>query len=124
MKRNLRCCFICVNALLAIYDFNEIQLNKESLSKRKLGVWKYREFLPQIDERNIISIGEGGTFLHKCEKLAEKLGLKLLYVKNETTNPTGSFLDGRATVEISWAKNNRSKFNFLRKLFQETLLSR
>jgi threonine synthase len=105
MDKHLKTCLKCGGIVLANYNIEVIQekLNKEALSKRRFGVWKYRELLPPIKENNIISLGEGGTFLHKCEKLAEKLGLKLLYVKNETTNPTGSFLDRGSTIEVSRA---------------------
>ncbi|MEM2576604.1 MAG: threonine synthase [Candidatus Bathyarchaeia archaeon] len=104
MNKNLIACLNCGDILLAVYNIENIQerLSKEELSKRKFGVWKYHELLPPIKENNIISLGEGGTFLHKCEKLSSKLGLKL-YVKNETTNPTGSFLDRGSTVEVSRA---------------------
>ena len=105
LDKNLNVCINCKGILLAFYDIEKIKekINKEELSKRRLSVWKYRELLPSIKESNIISLGEGGTFLHKCEKLASKLGLKLLYVKNETTNPTGSFLDRGSTIEVSHA---------------------
>ncbi len=105
INKNLNSCLKCGGILLATYNIEALkeELNKEELSKRKLGVWKYRELLPPIKETNIVSLGEGGTFLHKCEKLSSKLGLKLLYVKNETTNPTGSFLDRGSTIEVSRA---------------------
>lgn len=102
---HLKTCLKCGGILLANYNIEEVKekLSREELSKRRLSVWKYQELLPPIKENNIVSLGEGGTFLHKCEKLAEKLGLKHLYVKNETTNPTGSFLDRGSTIEVSRA---------------------
>jgi threonine synthase len=59
---------------------------------------------------NIISLGEGGTHLHKCDRLAQKLGLTNLYLKDETTNPTGAFIDRGTSVEVSKAKELRFQF--------------
>ena len=76
-------------------------------TKRPLGVWKYREILPVDDDRFITSLYEGGTGLHRCEKLGRELGLNNLYVKNEGENPTGSFKDRGMTVAISKARELR-----------------
>jgi threonine synthase len=67
-------------------------------------VWKYRELLPIEREESIITLAEGGTGLHRCQRLGRKLGLRKLYVKNEGENPTGSFKDRGMTVAISKAK--------------------
>ncbi len=64
-------------------------------------VWKYRELLPVDNDRFITSLSEGGTGLHRCQRLGRKIGLKRLYVKNEGENPTGSFKDRGMTVAIS-----------------------
>jgi threonine synthase len=77
---------------------------KPSWDRRHLSVWKYRELLPIEKEESIISLAEGGTGLHRCQRLGRKLGLRKLYVKNEGENPTGSFKDRGMTVAISKAK--------------------
>jgi threonine synthase len=56
-----------------------------------------------MDNSNIISLGEGGTRLHKCDKLSKILGVNNLYAKDETSNPTGTFKDRPASVGISKA---------------------
>jgi threonine synthase len=85
------------------YDVIREALDKHEVKSRGPGVWKYFELLPLTKKSNIISLGEGGTFLQKCERLAKTLGLRKLYVKNETTNPTGSFIDRGMTVLVSRA---------------------
>jgi len=50
-----------------------------------------------------VDLGAGYTILHKCEGLARALGLKTLYVKDDTVNPTYSFKDRPATVAVSKA---------------------
>ncbi len=71
---------------------------------RPLSVWKYRELLPINDDRFIITLAEGSTGLHHCQRLGRELGLKKLYVKNEGENPTGSFKDRGMTVALSKAR--------------------
>jgi threonine synthase len=78
-------------------------LEKTAFERRGPGVWKYLELLPVHTTSNIVSLGEGGTFLQKCDGLAKALGMRELYVKNETTNPTGSFIDRGMTVLVSKA---------------------
>ncbi|MDJ0270529.1 MAG: threonine synthase [Aigarchaeota archaeon] len=67
------------------------------------GVWRFWKMLPPIADNFRISLGEGGTFLHRAERLATQLGLRHLYLKNETTNPSGSFVDRGIAIEISKA---------------------
>jgi len=87
------------------YDYSELaeRLNKKMLINRAPSVWKYREFLPVKRKRNIITLSEGGTHLLKADNLAKKIGLRSLYLKDETRNPTGSFKDRSMTVGVSKA---------------------
>jgi len=61
--------------------------------------WRYKTLLPPV--QNAISLREGGTLLHKAERLAESIGLKELYLKDETRNPTNSFRDRAAALLTS-----------------------
>lgn len=70
------------------------------------GVWRFRRFIPPLDVRFRISLGEGGTFLHRAERLGRLLGFNELYLKNESTNPSGSFADRGMAVEVSYALSN------------------
>ena len=49
----------------------------------------------------MVSLGEGGTPLHKAERLAKTIGLKDLYLKDETRNPTNSYRDRAAALLTS-----------------------
>ncbi len=88
-----------------VYDYDKIgeKLNKDTLEGRKLSLWKYKEFMPISDESKIVSLQEGGTPLIKSENLSREIGIKNLYMKNETVNPTFSFKDRAFTVIISRA---------------------
>lgn len=72
---------------------------------RQRGMWKYRDMLPVMSPKGILSLGEGNTNLLKSESLAHILGLRKLFIKDETTNPSGSFLDRGMAVEISRARS-------------------
>jgi threonine synthase len=61
--------------------------------------WRYRPLLPEV--KALVSMGEGGTPLHRAERLAEILGLRTLYLKDETRNPTNSFRDRCAALMVS-----------------------
>jgi threonine synthase len=50
-----------------------------------------------------VTLGEGDTGLHACERLGRELGIPRLFVKNEGENPTGSFKDRGMTVGIALA---------------------
>jgi threonine synthase len=64
-----------------------------------LGFWRYKQMLPPV--QHTVSLGEGGTPLHKAERLAKSLGLKELYLKDETRNPTNSYRDRAAALLTS-----------------------
>jgi len=66
-------------------------------------LWRYFELLPIEDKDNIVSLEEGFTPLRRCERLGETLGLRRLYVKDDTVNPTYSFKDRPASVGVSKA---------------------
>ncbi|MGZ5175431.1 MAG: pyridoxal-phosphate dependent enzyme, partial [Burkholderiales bacterium] len=52
------------------------------------------------DAKHVISLNEGFTPLLQTARLARKLGLKTLSVKDEGRNPTGTFKDRGTSVAI------------------------
>ena len=89
----------------------EYQIDYESLKKKafhgKFNFWRYRKFLPET--RNIATLGEGGTPLHKAERLADHLKIGEVYLKDETRNPTNSFRDRSAALMVSNALDMKSQ---------------
>lgn len=96
-------CEKCFGPLEVVYDFDSIELDRTSLKNRSLSLWRYSELLPVENNSKIVDLGAGFTPLRNCERLAEKLGMKKLYVKDDTVNPTGSFKDRPATVAVTKA---------------------
>jgi len=67
--------------------------------------WDYSFALPQIKKDFIVTLGEGGTPCRESKKLGEILGIKRLFFKDETQNPTNSFKDRAAALLISHARS-------------------
>jgi len=66
-------------------------------------MWNYWELLPVVAGSRVVSLIEAVTTLHRCDRMAERLGVEELYVKFEGENPTGSFKDRGMTVGVSKA---------------------
>ncbi|UCH70423.1 MAG: threonine synthase [Candidatus Bathyarchaeota archaeon] len=93
------------------YDYEALRtsVSKELFASRPFNLLRYRELLG-FDGENVITLGEGGTSLIKCGKLAEKFGLNNLWLKNETQNPTHSFKDRESVLAINKALEFRKKY--------------
>jgi threonine synthase len=87
------------------YDYASMatKISRGILENRRGGLWKYRELLPIENQENIVSLGEVQTPLIQCKNLGKILGLRNLYVKDETKSPTASFKDRPMTVGVSKA---------------------
>lgn len=87
-------CPICGGLCIIKYERIEIPTNE------KRNIWRYIEGLPIRDER-IVSLEEGFTPLISANKIGKRLGLKNLYIKDETRNPMGAFIDRGMSVEVT-----------------------
>lgn len=96
----------CGSPLVVRYHLQRIKqaVRKTSLKRRAPTLWRYREFLPLSNDRNIVSLGEGFTPLIDAKELARDLKLKKLWIKDESRNPTGSFKDRGLCLAVSMAK--------------------
>ncbi len=92
----------CALPLLAAYRLSG-SLPKEELPRRPASMWRYRELLPVLSDRHIITLGEGFTPLLSLQRLAGRYGLQQLLLKDEGQNPTGSFKARGLSVAISKA---------------------
>ena len=96
-------CDECFGPLEVKYDLASIKVTRETFAGRAKNLWRYFELLPLGEKSRIVDLGAGYTPLHKAERLAKRLGLKNLYIKNDTVNPTFSFKDRPASVAVSKA---------------------
>jgi threonine synthase len=98
-------CTECGKPLLVRYDLERAaqSLTKESLTGRRADLWRYREVLPVERDENIVSLGEGWTPLLSAPKLARRVGLRELFIKDESQNPTQSFKARGMAAAVSMA---------------------
>src|SRR5437868_14660389 len=76
---------------------------------RMSGVWSKKEVvLPELSEKNLVSLGEGNSPLIKSERFAKHLGVEEIYIKQCGTSHTGSFKDLGMTVLASMVNQIRS----------------
>lgn len=88
------------------YHLDKIRaaITPEIIAKRPPTLWRYRELLPLPLDAEPVTLGEGMTPLLPCPRLGEQLGLKHLWVKDESQLPTGSFKSRGQTTCVSLAK--------------------
>jgi threonine synthase len=67
-------------------------------------IWRWFDFFPVEKRSSIVSLGEGYTPLLQAKRLAERLGIPRLYLKNDTILPSGSLKDRSNSVGISKAR--------------------
>lgn len=99
-------CSDCQSTLLALYDLDSARqhVDREEISRRPKGMWRWHEILPILDAKDHVTLGEGDTALLPLDNLGKSLGLHHLYVKEESSNPTGSFKARGLSAAISKAK--------------------
>lgn len=101
----LHVCETCFGPLEVVYDYDNIRqrLTRELIQSRPPSIWRYRELLP-VSEEPQIGLYSGFTPLVKADRLAAHLGVKELYVKDDSVNhPTFSYKDRVVAVAISKA---------------------
>src|SRR2546422_330994 len=84
-------CSACGMPLLAQYDLAAARatLRREDMAGRSPDMWRWREVMPGPGRYQ--PLGEGFTPLLPARRLAKRYGLRHLYIKDESINPTGSF---------------------------------
>lgn len=105
-KEAIHICEFDFGPLEAAYDYDAIRssISRERITSRPQTMWRYREFLP-IDGAPTVGAQVGFTPLVKADRLAAALGVKELYIKNDTVNyPTLSFKDRVVSVALSRAR--------------------
>lgn len=104
-KEAIHICEFDFGPLEAAYDYDAISksISREVILSRPQSMWRYRELLP-IDGAPTVGLQVGYTPLVKADRLASRLGVSELYIKNDTVNyPTLSFKDRVVSVALSRA---------------------
>ena len=92
--------------LEVVYDYDRIKqtLTAAAIQSRANSMWRYRELLPVANDPTV-GLQVGFTPLVKADRLARRLGIRELWIKNDTVNyPSLSFKDRVVSVALSRAK--------------------
>jgi threonine synthase len=105
-------CDLCFGPLDVRYDYAEVsrRVSRASIDAGPASMWRYKDLLPvDLDadgDEGPVTLGEGFTPLVHAPNLGAELGLRNLYIKNDTMNPTNSFKDRVVSVAASWARRH------------------
>jgi threonine synthase len=97
-------CENCFGPLEVVYDYSGLEPAeaKRRIQAGSQGIWRYADFLP-FDGRPGDPLEPGLTPLVKADRLAERLGIGELWIKNDAANPTHSFKDRVVAVAVAKA---------------------
>ncbi|OQY99359.1 MAG: threonine synthase [Candidatus Brocadia sp. UTAMX2] len=105
-KEPLHVCSFCFGPLEVDYDYEGIKkvLTRKLIESRGKTMWRYQELLP-VDGEPTVGAQVGFTPLVRANNLAKVLGVRELYVKNDSVNyPTFSFKDRVVSTALTKAK--------------------
>ncbi len=98
-------CENCFGPLEVDYDLDAARrsVTRASIERGPTSMWRYEALLPDPGVEPI-DLGAGWTPLRRSTRLAEVLGVRELWLKDDTRNPTGSFKDRVVSVAMSSAR--------------------
>jgi threonine synthase len=97
-------CELCFGPLEVAYDYAVIGglLSREVIERGPRTLWRYRALLP-IEGERVVDTHTGFTPLVRADNLGRALGLRNVWVKNDTVNPTFSFKDRPVSIATTRA---------------------
>ncbi len=92
-------CELCFGPLEVAYDYDIVRasVSRASIAAGPRSLWRYRALLP-IEGERVVDTQAGFTPLIPAANLGRVLGLKNLWIKNDTVNPTFSFKDRPVSI--------------------------
>ena len=98
-------CDYCFGPLEVSYDLERAKgvVTRDSIESGPNSMWRYGALLPDPGDEPV-DLGAGWTPLRRATRLAEELGVRELWLKDDTRNPTGSFKDRVVSVALSSAR--------------------
>ena len=100
-------CRACAGLLELTYDTARL-VHDGRVLLAGTGLWRYAAVLPIADPSHRVTLGEGGSPLLDCPRLARELGVRRLLVKYEGSGPTGTVKDRSSATAVAAAL----QFNF------------
>ncbi|HEV7664886.1 MAG TPA: pyridoxal-phosphate dependent enzyme, partial [Chloroflexota bacterium] len=98
-------CEMCFGPLEVAYDYDVVaaEVSRESIERGPRTLWRYKSLLP-IEGDRLVDSHAGFTPLVRAEQLGRALGLRNLWLKNDTVNPTYSFKDRPVSIASTRAR--------------------
>ncbi len=91
------------------YDLIKTRISKESLAANDdYTIWRYKPLLPIEADAAVPPLSIGWTPLYDAPRLAEKLGLKHVWVKDDGRLPTASFKDRASAIAVVKAQEQNA----------------
>ena len=86
------------------YDYEAVDFSPETIASGPASMWRYRALLPLPLDAEVPPLLVGWTPLYDSPRLATRLGVKRVLVKDETRQPTGSLKDRASAMAVSQAR--------------------
>jgi threonine synthase len=102
----LTICEECFGPLEPSYDLQSVdgEVFKKQVEQGPHTLWRYEALLPGGPGIDRIDLGAGFTPLRKADRLAEALGMKTLWIKDDSVNPSNSFKDRVVSIAVTMAR--------------------
>jgi threonine synthase len=98
-------CDRCLGPLEVTYDYTAVSetMTRDLVESRPRNLWRYQELLP-IEGKPRTGLSSGFTPLVRATRLAERIGVRELYIKDDSVNhPTLSYKDRVVSVAATRA---------------------
>jgi threonine synthase len=96
-------CVECFGPLEVGYDFGRV--SRERIAAGPRSIWRYRDLLPvPASVEATPNTDPGWTRLLRADRLGRELGMRTLWVKDDSGNPTHSFKDRVVAVALAAAR--------------------
>jgi threonine synthase len=98
-------CDQCFGPLEVLYDLSGLEAaeTRRRIQAGPQTLWRYADFLP-FEQAPKTALAAGVTPLVRADRLAERLGVGELWIKNDAANPTHSFKDRVVTIALAKAR--------------------
>ncbi len=102
----LTICEECFGPLEPAYDLQSIdgQVFRKQAEEGPRTLWRYESLLPGGPGIERVDLGAGFTPLRRADNLAKRLGLRTLWIKDDSVNPSNSFKDRVVSVAVTMAR--------------------
>ncbi len=103
-QKGVHVCELCFGPLEVEYDYAAMQgkVTRESIEKKDRNLWRYRDLLPCVEPK--AGLNSGWTPFKRAHNLEKVLGVKELYIKDDSANyPTWSYKERVVSVAITKA---------------------